>query len=244
MNSATIQKLAIHTPLVIAVAPVFPAYAAADLFTFEAQLTLEVPGFGSDVISLAGLTTVTRGLVVPGVLDKVDIEIVSMSLSGVSAVFGTVNLTESPTRISGGEVLESANVLPGDIDFPANGSFDLFVRVGLPDKGVSDMFNDTGLRMQGLTTGFPMDHGDVYRAFETPIPLFRLPDPLPQPAPPPVGFILGLSLKSVPEPSTLLLAASLVPLVLLRRSRLTIERVIRARAPSRSKPQREQVGWI
>jgi hypothetical protein len=100
--------------------------AAIDCFDSTAEVTVEIFGVGTDLVSLAGGTTlVARGPLYDGGGGQlvIDTEMLAMELTGVSPVFGPVTVEEDPARASQGRILGSA---PGVI-WPADGYFDVFL---------------------------------------------------------------------------------------------------------------------
>jgi hypothetical protein len=148
-----------------------------------AQITLQYPGGGSEVVALNGPTTVNVNIPPNGAasdtdgsgLDEVSTEMTQLELSGVSSM-GLVKVSLNPNLRSLGEIQETANNTPGILDIPpftaggtANSFFDIFVDVQIG----AQTFHPAGpLHMNGLITHKPPGPGDTYtNTFLTPVPL-------------------------------------------------------------------------
>jgi len=140
----------------------YPA-AGFDSFPSTAEITVDIPGLGTDTIVLEGPTTVHRGdPVLPplGGTQTIDTEILSMNLTGTSPVFGPVGVFENPNEASRGQIIQQ----PGQ-DFPAESFFDVFVILQTQSGA---LHNETPIRMQSRIYSIPPR--EQYKGFG-PIPL-------------------------------------------------------------------------
>jgi hypothetical protein len=186
------------------------AKAVTDTFTFSGSVQISIPGVGTDTVAVSGPTSVTRSTVADtdaNGLDEIQTEVVSMGLAGNSAMFGPVYLSESATRVSNGKIEESANIVPGSVDFPASSFFDVFVTIelsGLPIYQSSGYSYDP-VKIQGISSGLPLNHGDLYVGPPQPVTLWNSPNQTPQSVA--IGTLNLLTVASVPEPASAALLA-------------------------------------
>jgi hypothetical protein len=92
-----------------------------------ATIELEIPEMFIETITTNGPTTVARGTPIdPGDGHiKIDTEIVSMSLTGMSTHIGPITIIESPSETSNGTIRQETS----GVDFPADSFFDVFVEI-------------------------------------------------------------------------------------------------------------------
>ncbi len=107
-------------------------------------------------------------------LEQVPIEMLSMNLTGFDPALGPVQLsmrpvTAHPFQISRGQAEETANTTPGNLDFPVNSFFDVFVQVDLPTLG-AHYHNDVPVHLTGTFAGVPPVAGEVYLQ-SSPVPV-------------------------------------------------------------------------
>lgn len=146
----------------------------------QAVVTVTGPGPLSDTVTLSGPTTVVVNIGVVEDADgdgreQVQTEIVSMTLTGTSAVYGplTVRVRDSakhPNQRSTGEIEETANNTPEVLDIPpftATGSadsfFDVFFEIEVANLGGAKFHNHTPKHMQTTITHKPPAEGEVYQ---------------------------------------------------------------------------------
>jgi hypothetical protein len=117
-----------------------------DLFLSGARVTVRINASGETTpVTLSGMTQIVRenkpvdkdgdGL------DEINTEIVYFQLTG-----GGIKVSESPTQASNGLIEEQANVMSGQLDFPANSFFDVFFEVDV--GGGVILHNDVPFRVQ------------------------------------------------------------------------------------------------
>lgn len=137
------------------------------------------PGSGPEVIRLRQNGPDARVDAQPQVGNTIQIELVSMNLSGVSRSVGTVNVFESSLRVSPGVTLVNS---PTSLD----SFFDVFIDVELPTAGVR-LFNDLAISVRGHHDSLP-PHDTAFETDAVPNPdifLYDVTDP------PPVGVPRG-----------------------------------------------------
>src|SRR5206468_3163155 len=114
-------------------------------------IEIEIPGVGRDFVRLTGMSLVKRDAPVPSPTGTtIATEMVTLQLSGVSPLFGTVKVSGQPGATSDGLVHSH----PGPADFPADSFFDVFVDISLPDRGL-DLHNTTAYRIGAVINSMP-----------------------------------------------------------------------------------------
>lgn len=148
----------------------FPAAGEHDFRAASASLRIALAPEGvsragpdlqeTETIELRGSIRITRGEPQVDADGRifVETEITSLGLDG-EGTFGSIKLTESPTRDSSGDVHQRV----AGQDFPADGFFDLFVdiEIELLDFAAE---NEEPLRLAGTLTALPEGQGDAYRS--------------------------------------------------------------------------------
>ena len=169
----------VHTPN-----PTNPPPVEIDHFpNTTAQITLQYPGGGTELVNLSGPTTVHVNIPPNGAatdtdgngLDQVTTEMTELTLTGMSSQ-GPVSLTLDPTRPTLGQIEETVNNTPGVLDVPpftargtANSFFDVFVEVQV---GGQTLHPAAPLHMTSVITHKPPAPGDTYvNVFEIPVPV-------------------------------------------------------------------------
>lgn len=158
-----------------------------DSFDSGGQVNIELASGGEPfTVTIGGPTTIVRKTVPQDVtnfpvgsaqpagtgngLDEVETEMIQLDLDGLTSMFGTVHIHESPTRDSDGLFEEQANDTPGEMDFPADSFFDIFIEIDIP--GVGTVYNQDPLRMQCTITDIPPLLCLYQPPIEDPIPLY------------------------------------------------------------------------
>jgi hypothetical protein len=169
----------VHTPTPTNQPPVEIDYFS----NTTAQVTLKLPGGGTEVVNLSGPTTVKVNIPPNGAasdtdgngLDQVTTEMTQLDLSGISSL-GPVNVNLDPANRSFGEIEEIVNNTPGILDIPpftptgsANSFFDVFVEITVNGQ---TMRPAAPLHMASVIHNKPPAPGDSYvNPFTAPIPL-------------------------------------------------------------------------
>ena len=117
-------------------------------------LDLDIPGIGHSKVTVtgSGVMEVTPEGSTPGAAmdnngngrDEWVTELVSLSLTGMDPLFGTVRVGLNPALASNGQLEERVNTTPGILDLPpftatgqADSFFDVFFEIELADMGVT-----------------------------------------------------------------------------------------------------------
>src|SRR5207253_2345604 len=99
--------------------------AGTDTINSAANVTIDITGSGTDNVSLSGTSSVQRQNPCvgcgPGGRTTIQTEMIAMTLSGNSGLFGPIQIRESPSLVSAGQISQQ---LPG-VDFPADSFFDI-----------------------------------------------------------------------------------------------------------------------
>lgn len=129
--------------------------AGTDSLNVAGQVTV-ASRLGLETITLTGTATIQRGD--PHLdegIEVVDAEITALSLSGMS-VGGAVNITESITQASAGEI---RSLQPPPTQFPASSFFDVYIDVTIPSSPSEGLVlhNQTPMRLiaQGQIDSWP-----------------------------------------------------------------------------------------
>lgn len=151
----------------------------------SATVTINIPGVGSEDITLTGPTKVVVALGKLGDqdgdgLEEVPTQIVDMELTGISALLGPVIVkvrpwTVKPFQPSTGQIVEKSNDTPGVLDLPpftptgcAFSYFDVFFEI----YAAGEIYhNQEPKRMEAQITYKPPGKGETYES-PTPIELF------------------------------------------------------------------------
>jgi len=165
----------VHTPAIEPEIDIFPISFA--------QITLALPNGGSEIVSLAGPTTVEVAIPPGGQardtdgdgLDQVTTEMTRLDLKGNSSM-GPVRVTLDPNRPTVGEIEEVANATPGILDVPpftAAGTAKSFFDVNyLIEVGGKVYHTAAPTRMEAIITHKPPAPGDTYaNPFTEPVEL-------------------------------------------------------------------------
>ncbi len=141
-----------------------------------AQMVLQFPQGGGELIKLSGPTTVhvffeganegTADDDDGDGRDEVATEMVGMQLHGVSPIFGEIEVRLHPTKPSRGQIEETANVQSGRLDLPpfapdgtADSFFDVFFEIQL---GARVLHTQQPKRMSSVIRHKPPAPGDTY----------------------------------------------------------------------------------
>lgn len=126
--------------------------AGDDTFDSGASVKIDLGPSGAENVTLNGPTTVHRSSPCigcgPGGRDTIQTELVQMTLTGTSPLFGPIQLRESPILVSPGQVSQQT---PG-ADFPADSFFDVFVEI---DTLSGTLHNQQPLHMQSVIHALP-----------------------------------------------------------------------------------------
>lgn len=130
--------------------------AGHDEFLSTAVLVLNIPGLGTDTVTVTGPTIVNRGSPFDPGDGKLEIptEIVSMQLTGTSSLVGPITVTESLIQNSTGKIKQQT----AGVDFPADSFFDVFVEI---QTGAGNFHNNNPVPMQAEINSIP-PYGTTY----------------------------------------------------------------------------------
>lgn len=106
--------------------------------------------------------------------DEVQTEIIQLDLAGKTSMFGTITVEQSPDQPSEGMFEEQSNENPGEMDFPADSFFDIFVHIHIPGAGVGTLYNADPIRMECVIFGIPPFFCLYQPPIDDPIELYRL----------------------------------------------------------------------
>lgn len=172
--------------------PDFPS-AGQDQFLSKIEINLDLDGHNDETLLLSGPTTVNRSEPYAGEgTDVIDVEIVSMDLTGTGPNIGPVIITESPATPSLG-IIEGK--YPDGIDFPAESFFDVYVEIDALEMTV---YNQQPIQidsMPGAIKEIPWFHTALCY-FGEPIPLYADIEQTPVQ----VGYINQFCHEPEPEP--------------------------------------------
>jgi hypothetical protein len=121
------------------------------------SVEIAVDGIGTGYVRLIGDVSIMRVPPNPFTPDMVPIEIVSLSLTGFSPLFGRVVLAPSIASPSAGFTQRMVGV-----ESPSDSFFDVFFDIFLPDLGMT-LKSGGPFRIQARTTAVPFF--DVHRVF-------------------------------------------------------------------------------
>ena len=128
--------------------------AGLDTFETAAVVTVQISETLTELVALSGPTVVERGDPTdPGDgRREVPTEIVSMDLSGTSAILGNLNVLESAARHSAGQIKAQGP----SADFPADSFFDVFFEIETTLPAPFDrLYNLNPLRMRQVLDCIP-----------------------------------------------------------------------------------------
>lgn len=182
----------------------FLADSFFDVFVGDPSINALGTGQASGFVTVNRLSSLSIGTE-----DVIDTEIIALSLAGTITFPGgtfpiTIGLDPGPP-FSGGQIRDN-NTAP-DVQFPAQGFFDVFVNINV---GGLTLFNDPDpLPLDGTVSGVPLNNGDVYVLLRINAPVaLHLPGEL-APAAEIQAFTLVSSTGApIPEPGTLILLGS------------------------------------
>lgn len=167
----------------------FPA-PGCDSFQSGGQVNIELAAGGEPfTVTLNGPTTIVRetapqdvtayppaGRALPAGpsgngLDEVETEMIQLDLQGLTSMFGTVHVHQSPTRATHGLFEEQVDDTPGEMDFPADSFFDVFFEIDI--TGVDTVYNQDPMRLECVINEIPPLLCLYQPPIDDPIELYR-----------------------------------------------------------------------